>query len=104
MNVLPKGTNARVRERVKALNKGLKEIFPSQEINGETIFRLPDGGVFVLTGHCWGDFGGYGDIVIAEYGDSLNSPRTTYEDSGIYCLDEMDLEEMQENIVKEMIA
>ncbi len=102
MPILPKRANQRTGERVELLNKELGDVFPSQEKNGETVFILPDGGVFVLTGHCWGDFGGYGDVVIAESGDSLDSPRTTYEDSGIYCLDEMDLQEMENAIVKDM--
>ena len=80
------------------INEILKNHYQSFEKDGETRFLMNDGAVFTLSPHNWdGD-----ELILTESGDTIETPRTQYEDDDQYYINELSVEEIVNKILKDM--
>lgn len=82
------------------LNSMFKSEYEFYIEQGELTFVSKEGIPMTMSAHNWGN----GDFIIVETGDTKETPRTQYEDSGIYYIDDFSNEaEIFSNIVSEIM-
>ncbi|MGI6349640.1 MAG: hypothetical protein ACOXZ0_06955 [Eubacteriales bacterium] len=80
------------------LNEKLKKHYDNYFVDNELRFKKKDGHVFTLSTMVWDDE----DIILIEYGDSEDTPRTQYSDGDLYYLSEMSVDKIFQEMLIEI--